>query len=168
MSKSPILVLLLSFLASSIALALPNDSEQPISIKAERSMLDNAKGLLTYDGQVAFVQGSITIISDHLEVHLLDGRIVFVEATGKPAEFSQLTQIDGDTLVASGNLLRYDVTTQNLHINSDAIIIEGKNRMSGGIIDYNLANGYAEVIGDPNVGDGRMELIFVPAAKDQK
>ena len=168
MSKSSILILLLSIMASSIALALPNDSEQPISIKAERSSLDNAQGFLTYDGQVAFVQGSITILSDHLEVHLLDGRIVYVQATGNPAEFRQMTQADGTMLVASGNLLRYDVASQNLHIDTSAVIIEGENRMSGGIIDYNLANGFAEIIGDPNVGDGRMELIFVPAAKDKK
>ncbi len=164
--SSKLMLLLLSCFVTPGALALPDDAQQPISIKAERSSLDNANGLLTYDGQVAFTQGSITIFSDHLEVRLESGRITFVEATGTPAKFSQITDDSGKRLHAEGDLLRYDVKTQVLHIDKNAIVIEGDNRMSGGTIDYQLDSGYAVIVGDPNVGDGRMELIFMPTPQD--
>ena len=167
MSKSStLMLLLLSCLVTTTASALPEDAQQPISIKAERSALDNANGLLTYDGMVTFTQGSITIFADHLEVRLESGRITFVEATGFPAQFTQITDSDGTILHAEGDLLRYNVKTQNLHINLNAVVIEGKNRMSGGTIDYQLDTGYAEIVGDPNVGDGRMELLFMPTPQD--
>jgi lipopolysaccharide export system protein LptA len=168
MNKYFPLALIATLFLSVFASALPDDSQQPISIKANHSKLDNINGILTYEGAVLFIQGSISIESEYLEVRLVDGAITFAEAKGTPAKFSQMTDIDGTTMVATGHLLKYEVATQLLHIATNAVVIEGDNRMSGGIIDYQLDTGNADISGDPNVGDGRMELIFVPAAKDTK
>lgn len=162
-----LLTVLLCFFSLN-AFALPEDTNQPIHIKAKQSQYDNVKGFLTYTGNVEFKQGTIKIEAETIEITLEDGNITLAVAKGHPAQFVQTTDLDGSQVKAIGRTIRYIVTTHSLEIFVDAELHQNTNQMSGGEIFYNLDTNLANVTGDPNVGDGRMEMIFTPAKSDQE
>jgi len=147
--------------------ALEDDLKQPIHIKAEKSQFDNQKGFLTYEGKVEFTQGSIEIKADSVELILVNDTITFAEATGSPASFIQTTDEDGSQVKAYGETIKYWVSKGTLEIYKNAELHQGNNQMSGGEIFYNLTSSLANIIGDPEQGDGRMEMIFKPANPDR-
>lgn len=147
--------------------ALEDDTQQPIHIKANSSEFDNARGQLIYKGNVSFVQGSIEITADLFEIHLEQQTITYAEATGDRASFSQKTRDDGTTVEAFGQKIIYRVAEGKLEILGTAELIQGQNRMSGGEIIYDLTSSLANISGDPEQGDGRMEMIFQPAGVAQ-
>jgi len=164
----PVISVFLSLIfASPLSNALDSDVNQNIHIKAEKSQYDNQRGFLTYEGNVEFNQGSIEITADSIELIIVNDSITFAEAKGSPARFIQTINIDGSQVEAFGETIKYWVSNGTLQINKNAELHQGSNQMSGGEIFYNLTTNLANIIGDPDQGDGRMEMIFKPATPDQ-
>src|SRR5210317_1913464 len=69
--------------------ALSTDRDQPINLEADEAELDQTEGVSTYVGNVVVTQGSMKVESDRMVVHLEDGEIDRIEATGAPARFRQ-------------------------------------------------------------------------------
>ena len=61
---------LLCNLAAAAVLALPDDREQPISIKADKAVRDEKQGFTIYSGNVIMEQGSLLWMG-------LFGRVIF-------------------------------------------------------------------------------------------
>lgn len=160
------ITLFLIFISSS-SLALEDDTKQPIHIKAEKSQFDNANGFLSYQGNVELIQGSIEIRAEIIDLTIVNDSITFVEASGFPATFQQDTNLEGDQVKAVGNTIRYLVSDGKLEIYEQAELHQGSNKMSGGEIFYDLVLNLANITGDPEQGDGRMEMIFKPAGAEQ-
>ena len=76
--------------------ALSTDSDQPITIEADRAEHDDAKRITTYRGNVVIDQGSLHITGDTVTIQF-DGRdeVTKITSVGVPAHFRQLS--DGDT-----------------------------------------------------------------------
>lgn len=164
----PVIAILFGLtMASPQMYALESDVSQPIHIKAEKSQYDNQKGFLTYQGNVEFNQGTIEIKADSVELIIVNDSITFAEAKGSPASFIQTTNEDGSQVKAFGETIKYLVSKGTLEIYKNAELHQGSNQMSGGEIFYNLTTNLANIIGDPEQGDGRMEMIFKPANPDQ-
>ena len=74
------------------ALALPGDSDQPISIAADRAEHDDARRVTIYRGNVEIDQGSLHIIGDNVTI-LFDGQdeVAKITVLGAPAHFRQLS-----------------------------------------------------------------------------
>ena len=74
------------------ALALPGDSDQPISIAADRAEHDDARRVTIYRGNVEFDQGSLHITGDNVTIRF-DARneVAKITVLGAPAHFRQLS-----------------------------------------------------------------------------
>ena len=73
------------------ALALPGDSDQPISIAADRAEHDDARRVTIYRGNVEIDQGSLHITGENVTIQF-DGQdeVAKITVLGAPAHFRQL------------------------------------------------------------------------------
>ena len=74
------------------ALALPDDTDQPISIAADRAEHDDARRITIYRGNVEVDQGSLHITGDNVTIQF-DGQdgVAKITVLGAPAHFRQLS-----------------------------------------------------------------------------
>lgn len=76
--------------------ALSTDSDQPISIQADRAEHDDANRTTIYRGDVVIDQGSLHILGNTVTIRFDGGdEVVKITAVGAPAHFRQ--RPDGDT-----------------------------------------------------------------------
>ena len=54
--------------ASSVAMALPSDREQPIRVQADSAELDERQGVAVYRGSVVITQGTLKITGDTVTI----------------------------------------------------------------------------------------------------
>ncbi|WP_428241972.1 lipopolysaccharide transport periplasmic protein LptA [Gynuella sp.] len=152
------LIMLVSLGICTPAVALPDDTKQPIKVKAKQSEYNNIKGVMTYSGQVEFQQGSIRLYADEVFIYLVDGSVTKMTANGKPAHFSQLLKAeDKQPLEAQGNYLEYNVNNGEILIDGDAKLNRTGNNMSGGKIRYNVKDGSGQA-------NGGVEMTLQPDA----
>src|SRR5690554_7405256 len=57
-------------LLSSLAHALPSDSQQPIHVKADSAEMDDKRGVAIYRGDVIITQGTLKITGDTVTITL--------------------------------------------------------------------------------------------------
>jgi len=92
--------------ASHTATALPQDSEKPVEISADRTEFDNSKQQHTLSGNVQIIQGSMRIDADEITLQLKNGEITEVAGKGRPLLYS-ITDNDGKPLNASARQIIY-------------------------------------------------------------
>ena len=65
-----------------LAIALPEDRNQPIQLEASRGQIDQKTGVSVYEGNVVISQGSMRLNADVATIHIKDGGFQRMEATG--------------------------------------------------------------------------------------
>lgn len=126
---------------SSLASALPSDSQQPIEITADRAELDESSGVATYIGNVQMKQGTLRVTADRLMIHTADERVTRVRAEGKRAHYQQQPS-DGAALVhANANVITYYLDEERVRLEGDAELVQDADVFTGGEIVYDIAAG---------------------------
>ena len=105
----------LLLIASSLALALPDDANQPISIVADSAIKDDKLGLTIYEGNVSITQGSLNILADKVTVFIVAEQVSKMVAIGKPASFKQQPNVDAEDVIAKADTLIILSSTKKLH-----------------------------------------------------
>jgi len=127
--------------------ALPEDSEQPMNITADRGTFHNNRGEANFVGNVYLKQGSLEVWADTLDVirNPETGDIEFLEAHGEPARYQQVQEVGEPPLKVRGLRIEYKP-------DEDVIITEGQghveqagNTTEGHFIRYNLTEETLEV-----------------------
>ncbi|MBL4829686.1 MAG: lipopolysaccharide transport periplasmic protein LptA [Aliivibrio sp.] len=119
--------------------ALSTDTDQPIYIDSDTQNFDMKSNRVTFTGDVTLKQGSINIWADKLIVirpNGSEGREI-LEAYGKPARFSQLTD-DGKTLKGHALKLRYEIEKDFLLMTREAQISQDDSTIQGDVITYHI------------------------------
>lgn len=124
-------------IATQTAFALPQDSEQPVEISADRTEFDNSKQQHTLSGNVLITQGSMRISAEQITLQLKDGEITEVKGKGKPLHYS-ITDNDGQPLEASARQLLYRPIEAKLSLLGGASLSRPDRELSGERIDYNI------------------------------
>ena len=81
-------------LDGTLALALPDDQQQPIKIAADTATRDERAGITIYEGNVQLTQGSLKIVADMLTVTQNGSTANIIVATGNPATLTQQPEAD--------------------------------------------------------------------------
>ena len=90
------LVALVLLASGTVAHALSTDSDQPISILADRAEHNDATRITIYRGNVVIDQGSLHITGDTVTINFdAHDEVTKITTVGEPAHFRQLP--DGDT-----------------------------------------------------------------------
>jgi len=158
--KSLHLSLLALALAAPQALALKSDTKQPVYINSDTQQVDMKSNQVTFKGNVSLKQGSINIDADRIVVtrEPETKSIKQIQAFGKPATFSQLTD-DGKTLSGQAKELDYRISTDELTMKGQAQLKQDGNTIQSSSIRYQI--GQQKLVADSSNNE-RVTTILQP------
>lgn len=145
------LPLALAFAAT--AHALPDDSEQPIEIRADQASSD-PDGTSVFTGTVQIEQGTLSLAAERVTVATRDGRMHNIVAEGgsdTPVSFRQQIQVDEPFANGRANHIDYAVTEQRLVLRGNAFLSVGDREFAGDVITWNVDDGRVEAHRDITV-----------------
>lgn len=157
-------------LLSPMVSALPGDAEQPIHISADSASRNEQTGITRYKGNVELSQGSMKIVGGTIEIRQnQDGTVTTITAAGSLAHFQQQPSPQEPLTHAYGELLDYNVRTEELVITGQARVTQGNDRFSGNKIIYDMQKSTVNAFSDSNAkGSGqRVQMVIQPKPKQQ-
>ncbi|SEG53816.1 lipopolysaccharide transport periplasmic protein LptA [Marinobacterium lutimaris] len=147
---------------ASPAMALPEDSSQPIHIGADSASMNDRTGVTTYRGQVEIVQGTMKIRGDQVELFRdANGEVNRIVSTGRPAEFEQQPKREDPLTHAYGLRMEYLVNQQQVTITEQARVEQGKDTFTGKRIVYKMNEAIVDAFSSEN-GDQRVQMVIQP------
>lgn len=136
-SPSSLLLAISLSLASTAALALPSDREQPIRIQADTAELDDKQGVAVYRGNVIITQGSMIIKGNTVTItQTASGDIDTFTSVGKPAYYEQKPDVNKDIVKAYGLTIQYFANKDRIVLTDQAKVTQGGNTFEGEKIVY--------------------------------
>ncbi|TYL48066.1 lipopolysaccharide transport periplasmic protein LptA [Marinomonas sp. IMCC 4694] len=154
-------------LLGSQAYALPEDMSQPLEIQADEAAFDQTSGEAIYKGNVFVKQGTIEIQAQYLKVSTdpLTRAFNRLEATGKPAKFSQQVDWSGNMVISQGNEIRYSTHDSTLEILGESYLSRMQNSITADYILYMIADG---TFSAEKKTTGRVFMTLQPQAPEAK
>lgn len=155
-------------LLAGTAAALDSDQRQPIEIQADNAMLDQARQVTVFGGNVVVQQGSIDIRAAKIEVSRSDSGQQTMLATGNPVRFKQ--QLDDGKGWVNGQASRvtYQSASGVVTLSGNAKVTRGGDVVQGNQITYNTKTEIYTAAGHKaasSSGDRRVTVILQPSSK---
>lgn len=144
-------------LVPAVSQALPDDTEQPIHIRADRAQIDRHAQTIVYSGSVQVDQGTMRLTADELIVEYEDQSVVRISAQGQPARYQQELENDLGQVRAGARSIVYDTRQERLELAGDAVLTQGGNEIMGESIRYDIIAGRV----DAEAGDERPVRVTV-------
>ncbi|MGI9317963.1 MAG: lipopolysaccharide transport periplasmic protein LptA [bacterium] len=135
-----IILLTISVLAFSSAIALDSDRDQPATLEADDFELDLKTGVRTYRGNVLYRQGSIRLECDELVTYFNDdGELDKAICSGDPGKFKQRPENSEEDMIGKARVITLDQVAELVTMKSRADVVQGGTRLTGRLLTYNLA-----------------------------
>jgi len=162
---SSLLLLILSSLASSSALAKKIDLNQKLSIDASRQSADLKNKIFSYIDNVVIKQGSLTIKAELVQVITATdtGHKTYI-AKGKPATFEQILD-DGKPINLQADEIKYEPSLNTVIISGNALLKQDGSEVSGSKITYNAETEYVNAESNK---DDTVKTVIQPNPKPEK
>lgn len=136
-----LLLLLTSTLAVN-AVALPEDRDQPIEIRAEQVEIDDEAGIAVYEGEVRLDQGSLRVLAHRLTIHTRDQSVTRIVAEGipdgEPARYRQTPELDAAPIQAHARTITYIAAEQRVELEGSAHLRQQDDTFAGDRIAYDI------------------------------
>ena len=126
---------LLLIVSTSNVMALKSDREQAIIIEANQSTFDEPKGIQTLTGNARITQGSLMIHAHQIILHLTDGALSQLEASGDPVTFRQLNE-QNEEIKGESKKIFYSTEQLLLRLTGEAKFFQPSQQLNGDIIEY--------------------------------
>ena len=146
-----------------IAVALPEDADQPIHIRADNAEIDQQQGLAIYRGDVRVEQGTLRVTADEMTVEYVDQKVVRVTAKGNPAHYRQQIKAGQEQVIAHSSVIIYFTQEERLDLMGDALLIQGGSEITGDLIKYDIVAGKVDATAQ---NDERIRMVLQPAASN--
>ena len=161
-SALPLLLASAALGTATPVLALPSDSNQTITLEADRATYNEKTGITTYTGNVIIQQGTIKIQADSLVATLNKNRqIQQVTAKGRPAKFQQQISSDKGIARGEGQAIVYNSETGIITMTGKAYLFQDGASFRGNTLRYSISGGDIEASGG---NQGRIQIIIPPSA----
>jgi lipopolysaccharide export system protein LptA len=166
-------IVLISFCISLNAYAEAADRNKPIELEADSVIVDDAKKISTYLGNVILTQGTLVIRADKLIVREDNYGFQHSTSTGNPTTFKQKREGKNEYMTGSGRRIEYDGRMDKVQLYTKAWVKRGEDIVYGDYISYDANAEYAEVIGGKKSesggpSSGRVRAIIQPKNKPAK
>ncbi len=148
------------------ASALSTDRDQPINLEADEAELDQTEGVSTYVGNVVVTQGSMKVESDRMVVHLEDGEIDRIEATGAPARFRQRPDGKDADVLGGASKMDYLAGQSMVILTGDAWVEQAGDIIRGARIEYSLTEDLVKAKKGSRESD-RVRITLQPRKSDK-
>lgn len=143
------------------ALALKEDTNQPINIVSDNQSLDMNNRVVTFTDNVVITQGSIIVKASKVVITRPDESSKQkdkVEAFGNPVTFHQIMD-DGKPVDGKANKVVYDLGTEFLTLSGDAELKQLDSKINGSVITYDVAK--QQLKANANSG-ARVKTVLIP------
>ena len=157
------LLILLMVFVTSLVLALPEDTKQPIEIEAQSVAVDETTGFNEFRGNAEVRQGSLLLLAELIQVQTENEEVVTVLAKGsleKPAKYIQSQENQARFVEATATLITYDVDEGMIFLVGNAHLIQGFDSFSGDRLSYDINNDKVIVKGSED-GTERVKFKIV-------
>lgn len=162
------LVLLALAMPAMLAVALPDDRDQPIHITADKALRDEKKGVTIYTGHVVLVQGSMELEADTLTIYHTTEKADQMIAAGNPARMRQQPEANKGIVHAQGRVITYFRSEDKVNLRTDARIEQDGAVVSGDSIDYIIAKQLITAQSDKTQSDNRVQVVIPPNVQQQQ
>jgi lipopolysaccharide export system protein LptA len=132
-------------------------NEEPIKIKSDNLLTDNARKMATFTGNVAARQGDLTIYADKLVVS-------YSEESGDMSSaevFGNVRIIQGERRAQADHGI-YDAKNATIVLDGNPKVFQKSDSVSGKVITYYLDQDKSEVTSGAN---SRVEAVIRPKGK---
>ena len=148
-------------------LAEKGDREKPVHLEADSVTLDDIKKLSVFEGNVLFIQGTLTLRADRLEATQNGDGLQSVSARGKPVSFRQKRDGVNEYIEGFASQMEYDNVQSTLRLIGNARLRKGGDEIRGNQITYDAKTEFYKVIGQEGaVGpSSRVRVIIQPKSK---
>ncbi|NNL56283.1 MAG: lipopolysaccharide transport periplasmic protein LptA [Pseudomonadales bacterium] len=143
----------------------------PIAIEADAAEQDEKKGVTTYRGNVAIVQGPLSIKADKVQIiSRSDGEKRNVEkitASGSPAIFTHQAINVADNISAEANNIDYHLLQGRVLLENRASLVQQGSSVSGDSIEYFIAEKRVKAAAGSRSGNGqngRVRTVITPGS----
>ncbi|PXF31727.1 hypothetical protein WH50_08240 [Pokkaliibacter plantistimulans] len=154
-----------AILLPTLAMALPEDREKPVHIVSDQAVLDDAKGTVTYTGNVKLTQGTLEINADKVVLHVVNNELTKAFAYGKPAHYQQLPSPNQPLTHAYGLTLEYDLTAETVTAIEQAKLTQNQDTFTGERITYDITKRTVNAFSAQGSSGKRVEMILQPKKK---
>ena len=161
-----LIFLTVGLFVSIVALALPDDRQQTISIESDSAERNQKTGLTVYSGNVIISQGSILIEADQITLHYQGSKISRIECTGTPASYQQKPQTEGAMLVARAEHIDYLLADDKIILKRNAVLSRNGTIVKGDSIDYDMKNETWKAKGNDLGEQKRIQLVIPPSVQN--
>ncbi len=157
-----IVTLIASLLPAGIALALPDDRDQPIRITADTVIRDEKQGFTVYSGNVHMIQGSLDIVADTLTIFHETAQADKIIAEGTPAKMQQIPAVDEPMVQAQAEIIEYYKVEERVHLKINAHITQDGSSVTGDSIEYYIAEELVKAGSEQAPGGKRVQVVIEP------
>ncbi|PVV27701.1 MAG: lipopolysaccharide transport periplasmic protein LptA [gamma proteobacterium symbiont of Ctena orbiculata] len=132
-----------------------------MQLEADSLSIDEASGVVLYEGSVEVTQGSLKIWAERLWVHRRQGKTEKVIGEGNPVRFRQLIEQGGEE--ARGEARRVEISLEHdeLLLIDDALLEQGNNHFRSDRIIYNRGKALVRA-GTSAQGKQRVQVVIEP------
>ena len=135
------LVALVLLASGAVAHALSTDSDQPISILADRAEHDDATRMTIYRGNVVIDQGSLHITGDTVTINFdAHDEVTKITTLGAPAHFRQLPDDDTGHRKAWARQMEYFPEQDLIMLSGEALYEKDGSRVQADRLVYDSLN----------------------------
>lgn len=129
-------------LVGSTAMALPEDADQPISIRADSVEYDQNGNRVIYRGSVQVDQGTLRVTAETLTIDLQDGKKVLrITAVDTPAHYQQQIEAGEDLVRAHALTIVYHTQDERVDLKGEANLEQEGSTLTGDLIVYDIVAG---------------------------
>jgi lipopolysaccharide export system protein LptA len=166
-SRATLLAVCFAVAFSAPAFAEKADRSKPIHLEADRVIVDDAKQLATFTGNVVLTQGTMVLRGDRMEVRRdKDG---FRQGTvwGNLAYFRQKRDNSEELTEGWAERIEYDTRTEKVQMFNRALLKRVQDQVQGSYISYDQITELFQVTGASQTAgskpaDSRVRAIFQP------
>ena len=158
--------LVLSAFFSPVLFALESDADQPIIIDSNTATYDDKTEVSIYTGDVVFVQGSIRVHSDKLDVYFVNGEAEKLVFTGNLAKFRQKPNEGDEDITGEARIGEYYPKKDLLVLKKNATVWQGNGAYSSDYIQYDIKTSLVKA-GEKSSDAKRVHVVIKPKSKQQ-
>lgn len=144
------------------ALALPEDADQPIHIRANSAEMDQEQGVVIYRGDVQVDQGTLRVTADEMTVEYEEQEVIRITAKGEPARYKQQIEADEEEVHARSSTIIYHTRDERIDLVGNAFLTQEGNEITGDLIEYDIVAGKVDAKAE---SETPVRMILQPARK---
>lgn len=148
------------------ALALTEDTQQPVTVTSLKQALDLEKNITTFTDNVVVKQGTIDVRADKVVVTRPggDSNKMVIEAFGNPVTFYQI-QDNGKPIKGRGSKLRYEMANELVTLTGNAYLEQLDSNITGDKITYVVPTQQMQAFSDKGK---QVTTVLLPSQLQEK